>query len=152
MFRKDKSAVEGDRNESWSGIEMKGELNKRRCGWRLVLWGFTEKKHTLYLIQLRGKPQYLDQRSGGNKATRVTCTAEGTDGGEPDGQVVSIKRAADRRTQRNRKIINEKRKVQGQERIHAEHLDGLKTSDNCDFEKPRKRAYQKRKIESNEQS
>ena len=43
-------------------------------------------------------------------------------------------------------------KVQGQERILAEHLDGLKRNDVCDFDKPRKRAYQKGKIESNEQS
>ena len=42
--------------------------------------------------------------------------------------------------------------MQGQERILAEHLDGLKRNDFCDFDKPRKRAYQKGKIESNEQS
>ena len=30
--------------------------------------------------------------------------------------------------------------------------DGLERNDICDFEKPRKRAYQKEKIESNEQS
>ena len=33
-----------------------------------------------------------------------------------------------------------------------EHLDGLQRSDFCDFDKPQKRAYQKGKIESNEQS
>ena len=33
-----------------------------------------------------------------------------------------------------------------------EHLDGLKRNSFCDFDKPRKRAYQKGKIESNEQS
>ena len=44
------------------------------------------------------------------------------------------------------------RKVQGQERILAEHLDGLKKNDFCDFDKPQKRACQKEKIESNEQS
>ena len=42
--------------------------------------------------------------------------------------------------------------IQGQERILAEHLDGLKKNDFCDFDKPQKRAYQKGKIESNEQS
>ena len=31
-------------------------------------------------------------------------------------------------------------------------LDGLERNDFCDFEKPQKRAYQKGKIESNEQS
>ena len=48
--------------------------------------------------------------------------------------------------------MNRERKVQGQERILAEHLDGHETNDFCDFEKPYKRAYQKGKIESNEQS
>ena len=42
--------------------------------------------------------------------------------------------------------------MQGQERILAEHLDGLERNDFCDFERPHKRAYQKGKIESNEQS
>ena len=44
------------------------------------------------------------------------------------------------------------RKEQGQERILAEHLDELERSDFCDFDKPRKLAYQKGKIESNELS
>ena len=42
--------------------------------------------------------------------------------------------------------------MQGQERILEEHLDGLERSDFCDFERPHKRAYQKGKIESIEQS
>ena len=45
-----------------------------------------------------------------------------------------------------------KRKVQGQERILAKHFDGLERSGFCDFDKPHKRAYQKGKIESSEQS
>ena len=44
------------------------------------------------------------------------------------------------------------RKVQGQERILVEHLDGLERNDFSDFDKPRKRAYQKGMIESKEQS
>ena len=66
-------------------------------------------------------------------------------GGEPNGQVVSIKRAADGRRQRSREIIDEERKIQGQERILGEHLE---RTDFCDFENPRKRAYHKGKIES----
>ena len=42
--------------------------------------------------------------------------------------------------------MNRERKVQGQERIFAEHLDGLERSGFCDFDKPHKRAYQNRKI------
>ena len=67
--------------------------------------------------------------------------------GGPNGQIVSVKRAADRRRQRGRKIINEERKVQGQERIVAEHLGGLEKNHFCDFDRPHKRAYQKGKIE-----
>ena len=44
------------------------------------------------------------------------------------------------------------KKEQDQERILAEHLDGLERNDFCDFDKPHKRAYQKEKIESNDQS
>ena len=43
-------------------------------------------------------------------------------------------------------------KSTGQERILAEHLDGLERNDFCDFDRPHKRACQKGKIESNEQS
>ena len=50
------------------------------------------------------------------------------------------------------KVQYRERKVQGQERILAEHLDGLERNDFCDFEKPQKRVYQKGKVESNEQS
>ena len=75
------------------------------------------------------------------------------EGGGPNGQIVSVKRAADGRRQRGRKIIDEEReKVHGQERILAEHLDGLESDDFCDFDRPQKRVYQKGKIESNEQS
>ena len=42
--------------------------------------------------------------------------------------------------------------MKGQERILAEHLDGLERSDVSDIDKPRKHAYQKIKIEYNEQS
>ena len=73
-------------------------------------------------------------------------------GGGPNGQSVSVKRAAGGRRQCSRKIINEERTVQGLERILAEHLDGLESNDFCDFDRPQNRVYQKGKIESNEQS
>ena len=43
-------------------------------------------------------------------------------------------------------MIIDKKKARGQERILAEHLDGLERNDFCHFDKPRKRAYQKKKI------
>ena len=48
--------------------------------------------------------------------------------------------------------MKRERKEQGQERILAEHLDGIERNGFCDFDKPRKRAYQKGKVESIEQS
>ena len=39
-------------------------------------------------------------------------------------------------------------KVQGQERILAEHLDGLERNGFCDFEKPQKRACQNVRLSS----
>ena len=43
-------------------------------------------------------------------------------------------------------------KTTGPRMIFVEHHDGLESNDFCDFDKPCKRAYQKEKIESNEQS
>ena len=60
--------------------------------------------------------------------------------------------SVDGRNQRSKKIIDEEKKVHGQERILAEDLDGLERNDFCDFEKPRKRAYYNKKIEYNHQS
>ena len=80
----------------------------------------------------------------------MASTAVGTK--EEEGQIVSIKRAADGKRKRSWTIFDEKREVQGEEQILAEHLDGLERSGFCDFDKPHKCAYQKGEIESNEQS
>ena len=74
------------------------------------------------------------------------------EGGGSNGQIVTIKRIPDGKWQKSRNIIGERRKVHGREWTLAEHLDGLEKNDFCDFEKSHKRAYQKRKVESNEQS
>ena len=55
MFRKGKSAIEGDAKESWSEIKTKGELNKRRLGWRFAWSGSTEKKEASHLLEVRGR-------------------------------------------------------------------------------------------------
>ena len=63
-------------------------------------------------------------------------------GGGPNGQIVSVKRGVDVKRQRSRKIVDQTReKYKNQERVLAEHLDGLESNDFCDFDKPRKRAY-----------
>ena len=78
MFRKRKSAVEGDPKKGRSG----SELNKKRWGWRLAWWGSNEKKKASHLLGLRGRHQYSDQRSSRIRATCVASTSAGTEGEE----------------------------------------------------------------------
>ena len=62
------------------------------------------------MFGLRGRHQYSDQRSNRISAPCVVSTAVGTDGGgEPNGQIVSVKRAADERRQRIWEVIDEER-------------------------------------------
>ena len=72
-------------------------------------------------------------------------------GGGPNGQIVSVKRAADGRRQRSREIIDEKREKYGAKNGSLWN-NSTDSNDFCDFDKPQKRAYQKGKIESNERS
>ena len=46
-----------------------------------------------------------------------------------------------------KKSLTKRKKERGQERIFTEHFGGIERSDFCDFEKPRPRACQKRKID-----
>ena len=92
------------------GLKRGREPSRRRLGWRLAWWGSTEKKEASHLLELRGTHQYSDQRSNRNRAPFVASTTVGTEGGGgPNGQIVSVKRAADGRRQRSRKIIYEER-------------------------------------------
>ena len=43
------------------GLKRRWELNKRRLGWRLAWWGFTEKEAS-HFLGLRGRHQYSDHR------------------------------------------------------------------------------------------
>ena len=73
--------------------------------------------------------------------------------GGPNGHIISIKKTVDGRRQRGQKIINEER-----EKHRAKNGSLRNTSTDSKrttfviFDKPHKRAYQKGKIESNEQS
>ena len=108
-FRKGKSTVEGDPKEGWSEIKVEGEVEIRRWKWKLAWWGSTEKKDASHLLGLRGRHQYSDRRSSRNRAPCVAYTAAVTEGGGgPNGQVVSIKRAADGKREGNSEIIDEK--------------------------------------------
>ena len=62
------------------GLKRRREPSRRRLGWRLAWWGSTEKKEASYLLGLRGRHQYLDQRSNRNRAPCVASTAVGTEG------------------------------------------------------------------------
>ena len=83
----------------------------------------------------------------------MASTAMGTEG--EDDQIARSSVQKEPLTKEGReegKSLIKREKVHGQERILAEHLDGLKRNDFCDFDKPRKRSYQKGKTESNEQN
>ena len=86
------------------GLKWRREPSRRRLGWRLAWWGSTDKKEASHLLGLRGRHQYSDQHSYENRAP---CGDRG--GGGPNSQIVSVKRAADGRRQRSRKITDEKR-------------------------------------------
>ena len=77
MFRKGKCVVEGDPKKGWSGIETEMGAELKEVGLEV---GSTEKKGALYLLGLRGRHQYSDQRSNQNRAPCVASTAEGTEG------------------------------------------------------------------------
>ena len=84
-------------------LKRRREPSRRRLGWRLAWWGSTEKKEASDLLELRGRPALQSKQSslcglhrGGDRG-----------GGGPNGQIVSVKRAANGRRQRSSKIINE---------------------------------------------
>ena len=85
------------------GLKWRREPSRRRLGWRLALWGSTEKEAS-HLLRSRGRHQYSDQHFNQNRAP---CGDRG--GGGPNGQIISMKRAADGRRPRGQKIINEER-------------------------------------------
>ena len=86
------------------GLKRRREPSRRRLGWRLAWWGSTEKKEASHLLGLRGRHQYSDQSS-----LHGLHRSGDRWGGVPNGQIVSVKRAADGKRQRGRKIINEER-------------------------------------------
>ena len=110
MFVEGKSAVEDDLKTFGVGLKRRRELNKRRWAW----WRSTGQKEALHLLGLKGRHQYSDQHSSLTKYRCVASTALGTEGGGgPNGQIVSVKRAADGRRQRSREIIMKREKSTG---------------------------------------
>ena len=91
------------------GLKRRREPSRRRLGWKLAWWGFTEKKEASHLLGLRGRHQYSDQRSNRNSSLCGLHRSGDRGGRGPNGQIVSVKRTADGRRQRSRKIIDEER-------------------------------------------
>ena len=57
------------------GLKRRGQLNKKRWGWRLAWWRSTEKKEASHLLRLRVRHQYSDQLSS---RIRAPCMAPTT--------------------------------------------------------------------------
>ena len=155
MFRKEKKWGRGwPQDRVGVGVKRKREPSRRRLGRRLAPWGSTEKKQVSHI--------FSDWE--GDTSTQTSDPIETELLVWPPPQWGPMERRTkwpnrQRKESSWRKKAEKQedhswreRKVQGQERILAEHLDRLKRSDCCDFEKPQKRAYQKRKIKFNEQS
>ena len=63
MFRKGKSAVEGDPKKSWSGIETEAGAQSEEVGLEVSLVGIHQKKEASHLLGLRRRRQCSDQPS-----------------------------------------------------------------------------------------
>ena len=98
------------------GLKRRRRLNKRRLGWRLTWWGFTEKEAS-HLLGLRGRHQYSDQSFNRIKAPCVASSAVGTERKKDQmDRSSAIKRAADGRRHRSREIID----------VPNSHIDQIK--------------------------
>ena len=92
------------------GLKRRRESSKRRLGWRLAWWGSTEKKEASQLLGLRVKTPVLRPALQSKQSSLCGLHRRGDQGGGgPNGQIVSVKRAAVERSQRSRKITNEER-------------------------------------------
>ena len=113
MLRKGKSAVEGDPKKCWSGIETEAGAEEEEVGLEISLVGIHSKEGGLTLAWIERKTPVLRPalQSKQSSLSGLHCSGD-RGGGGPNGQIVSLKRAADGRRQRGRKIINEERKVQ----------------------------------------
>ena len=104
MFKKGKTAVKGDPKKGWSGIETE------EVGLEVSLVGIHSEEGGLTFARIERKAPVLRLVLQLKQSSLCGLHRSGDQGGGgPNGQIVSIKRAADGRRQRSRKIINEKR-------------------------------------------
>ena len=100
------------------GLKSRRELIKKRLGWTLAWWKSTKKKETSHLLGLRGRyspiKTVLKPALQLKQSSLCSLHRRGNRGARrPNGQIISVKRAADGKRQRNRKIIDEERKKYG---------------------------------------
>ena len=89
MFRKVKNVVEGDPKKSWNSMEAKKEV-----GWEEVgLVGIYRQEEGPTFVRIERRHQCSDQRF-----SRIRSPwQQGSMGGRPDDQIVTIKKAIDGR-------------------------------------------------------
>ena len=127
MFRKGNSGVEGDPKESWSGIEMERGVEWEKLELEISLVGINWEKRDLTLSRIARKTPVLRPALQSNQSSLCGLHRSEDQGiGAPNGQIASIKSAADGRNQISRRIIDEKRKK-------YRDKNGLKMNEFCDF-------------------
>ena len=92
------------------GIKQRREPSRRRLGWRLAWWGSTEKEAGPTLARIERKTPVLRPALQSKQSSMCGHhRSRDRGGGGQNGQIVSVKKTADGRRQRGRKVINEER-------------------------------------------
>ena len=109
MFSKGKCAVEGDPKKSWSGIETEaGAEYEEEVGLEDSLVGIHWEEGGLTFARIERKTPVLRPALQSKQSSLCGLHRSGDrGGGGPNGQIVTVKRAADERRQRSRKIVDE---------------------------------------------
>ena len=82
------------------GLKRRREPSRRRLGWRLAWWGSTEKEGGLTFARIERKAPVLRPALQSKQSSLCGLQRSGDrGGGGPNGQIVSVKRAADGRRQ-----------------------------------------------------
>ena len=110
MFRKGMIAVEGDPKKSWSGIETEAAIELEEVGLEVNLVGIHWKEGGLTFAWIERKTTVLRPALQSKQSSLCGLhRIKDRWGGGPNGQIVSVKRTADGRRQKNGKIIDEER-------------------------------------------
>ena len=152
MFRKGKSAVKDDSKISWSGIETEVEVEWEEAGLLVSLVGIHWEEGSLTFAPIERKSLVLTPALQSKQSSLCGLHCSRDQRGGPNGQIISIKRQLTEEVGKQEDHWWKERKIKNHERILMEHLNKLERNGFCVFDKLRKCAYQKEKIESKEQS